>query len=136
MESVVHVHLTSYLINFSFLAFPHNITDTELQERIIEARTNEDTPVQMVVLKVNPGEKAGIVLDSISVHSSSDLGPIVVSVVSPGSVAALDGRLGRGDQVLEINGHSLRQASLERARYIYSVTNCMYHNTFSLPDGC
>ncbi len=79
----------------------------------------------MVDLEVAPGDKVGIVLDSIHVDSISlsGMSPIVVSLVSPGSVAARDRRLGRGDQVLEINGHSLRLASLERARYAFINNN-------------
>ena len=90
-----------------------------LQGGIIEIRPREDTPVQIVDLEVAPGDKVGIVLDSINVDrmSSGGVSPIVISLVGAGSVAARDGRLGRGDQILEINGHSLKLASLERARY-------------------
>ncbi len=93
-----------------------------MQGGFVEIRPRKDTPVRIVDLEVAPGEKVGIVLDSIHVDSIGSLpgmSPIVVSLVSPGSVAARDRRLGRGDQVLEINGNSLRLASLERARYMH-----------------
>lgn len=73
----------------------------------------------MVDLEVTPHDKLGVVLDSINVDGvfGGAVSPIVVSLVTPGSVAARDGRLGRGDQLLEINSHSLAQATLGRARY-------------------
>lgn len=89
----------------------------------------------MVDLEVAPGDKLGIVLDSIRVDSISSLSqgmsPVVVSLLSPGSVAARDGRLRRGDQVLEINGHSLRLASLERARYLATIY-CIFYIAYTM----
>lgn len=89
------------------------------QGGVIEVHPREDAPVRLVDLEVSPGDKLGIVLDSINVDgvNESSVSPIVVSLVTSGSVAARDRRLGRGDQLLEINGHSLAQATLGRARY-------------------
>lgn len=41
---------------------------------------------------------------------------ILVSEVSAGSVAALDGRVHKGDEVLAINGHTMSDVSLETAK--------------------
>ena len=63
-----------------------------------------------------PREKLGIWLDCIGESPGKEVSPIVIVQVTPGGVAAKDGRLRRGDQVLEINGRSLSNVSLERAR--------------------
>ena len=77
----------------------------------------------MVDLEVTLGDKLGLVLDSINVDGvfGGAVSPIVVSLVTSGGVAARDGRLRRGDQLLEINGHSLAQATLGRARYVIII---------------
>lgn len=49
-------------------------------------------------------------------RTRSALGNIRIADLSPGSRAKQDGRLSVGDRVLEINGHDLSKASLERAR--------------------
>jgi len=87
-----------------------------LQGDIVEIRPRQDTPVRLVDLSVSAGERLGLVLDSINIEAVNGVSPIVVSLVNAGGVAAQDGRLRRGDQLLEINGHSLKLASLERAR--------------------
>jgi len=49
-------------------------------------------------------------------RSRSALGNIRIADLLPGSRAKDDGKLTVGDLVLEINGHDLAKASLERAR--------------------
>ena len=49
-------------------------------------------------------------------RTRSALGNIRIAALSPGSRAKQDGKLAVGDRVLEINGHDLSKASLERAR--------------------
>lgn len=49
-------------------------------------------------------------------RTRSALGNIRIADLSPGSRAKQDGKLEVGDRVLEINGHDLSKASLERAR--------------------
>lgn len=49
-------------------------------------------------------------------RARSALGNIRISQILPDSAAQRDGRLSVGDRVLEINGHDLSRASLERAR--------------------
>ena len=66
-------------------------------------------------------QKLGIYMDNVTsyskrVHSLNDFLPIVISLLKPGSIAEKSGELLIGDQVLEINGHSLAQVSLQKAR--------------------
>ena len=83
----------------------------------VEIRQDQDAAVLIVDLYLSEDEKLGIVLDSVHVHSwGGGVSPIVISSVKPASAAHKDNQLRRGDQVLEINGHSLAQASLQRAR--------------------
>lgn len=49
-------------------------------------------------------------------RTRSALGNITIAEISPDGAAKQDGRLSVGDRVLEINGHDLSRASLERAR--------------------
>lgn len=62
----------------------------------------------------------GVVLENRDSRSPSRtrsaLGNIRIIEISPDSTAKRDGRLAVGDRVLEINGHDLSRASLERAR--------------------
>ena len=44
------------------------------------------------------------------------LGNIRIVEITSGSPAEIDGRLQVGDKVVEINGHDLRKASIERAK--------------------
>lgn len=85
---------------------------------MVEIHPREGCPICLVDLEVAPGDKLGVVLDSINVDSvsSAPVSAIIVSLVTMGGVAARDRRLSRGDQVLEVNGHSLAQATLDRAR--------------------
>lgn len=88
---------------------------------VVEIFPDQDARVQDIDLCVEEGEKLGIVLDSVDVNEwcgavSSNASPIAIALLRPNSVAAKDGRLARGDQVLYINSHSLSQVSLQRAR--------------------
>lgn len=62
----------------------------------------------------------GVVLENKAPGSPSRarsaLGNIKIADLLPGSRAKEDGNLSVGDRVLEINGHDLAKASLERAR--------------------
>ena len=64
--------------------------------------------------------KFGVVLENKDAGSPSRtrsaLGNIRIADLLPGSRAQQDGKLEVGDRVLEINGHDLSKASLERAR--------------------
>lgn len=80
-------------------------------------------PLRVVEIICSATEKLGIYLDSVSafskdVHSSHGFPPVVISLVKPLSTAERSGELAIGDQVLEINGHSLAQVSLQKARYV------------------
>lgn len=115
--STLHVYLTDLL--------PATLPCVRAQAEhgVVEIFPNLEARVQDIHLKVNEGEKLGIVLDCTDVNGGlSNAGsPIVITLIRPHSVAARDGRLARGDQVLYINSHSLSQVSLQRARYCYSV---------------
>ena len=85
------------------------------------ARSSAFGPLHVVELICSATEKLGIYLDTVSVfshdvHSSHGFPPRVISLVKPLSTAERSGELAIGDQVLEINGHSLAQVSLQKAR--------------------
>ena len=88
----------------------------QAQHGVVEIFPDQDARVQDVDLSVDEGEKLGIVLDCIDVNGASTASPIAITLLRPNCVAARDGRLARGDQVVSINGHSLSQVSLQRAR--------------------
>lgn len=100
------------------------------QHGVIELFQDQDATVQDVDLILDEGDKLGIVLDKINVNEwsggVSTASPIAISLVKPSSVAGKDNRLARGDQVLTINGHSLSQVSLQRARSV--VSSCCWLN--------
>ena len=66
----------------------------------------------VVELECGPDERLGICLDSVS-HPYSC---IMISLIKPASVSEKSGLLNAGDQVLKINGHSLKGCTLRRAR--------------------
>lgn len=88
---------------------------------VIEIQPEPNARPQTIDIYCNSGEKLGIVLDRVNLNgrlwsASDQISPIMVSLITPGSAAAKDGRLARGDQILEIDGHPLSQCSVERAR--------------------
>ena len=91
---------------------------------IVEIQQEPNARPQTIKLHCSGGEKLGIVLDKVNLNgtwwsggaANDQISPIMVSLITPGSAAAKDGRLARGDQLLEIDGHPLSQCSLERAR--------------------
>lgn len=110
--SSVHAYLTDVLP----AALP--CVRAQAQHGVVEIFPDQNARVQDIDLSMDEGEKLGIVLDCIDVDGSvSTASPIVVALLRPHSVAAKDGRLARGDQVISINGHTLSQVSLQRARY-------------------
>lgn len=88
---------------------------------IVEIQPNQNARPQVIELYCSLGEKLGLVLDKVNLNgrwlgAGDRISPIMISLITPGSAAAKDGRLARGDQLLEIDGHPLSQCSLERAR--------------------
>lgn len=110
--SSLHAYLTDVL--------PATLPCVRAQAKhgVLEIFTHQDTPSQEIEIVLEQGEKLGIELDSIDVTPGSVItaSPIAVSLLRPNGAAAKDGRVARGDQVLSINGHSLSQVSLQRAR--------------------
>ena len=91
---------------------------------IVEIQQEPNARPQTIDLHCSQREQLGIGLDRVNINgswgggaSSDQISPIMVSRIIPNSAASKDGRLARGDQLLEINGHPLSQCSLERARY-------------------
>lgn len=89
--------------------------------QVTEIQQESNARTQTVDLHCSQGEKLGLVLDRVKLNGNvwsgvDQISPIMVSLVTPGSAAAKDGRLRRGDQLLEIDGQPLAQCSLERAR--------------------
>lgn len=89
----------------------------KVKDGFLELHPAEEAPVQVFELKCVDNEKIGLCLDRVNGWGADEVSSIVISLVKPGSVAARDSTLKRGDQVIELNGHSLAQVSLERARY-------------------
>ena len=85
---------------------------------VIELFADQDARTQEIDLYLEEGEKVGVVLDRIDVTewSGGPASPIAIALIRPNSAAAKDNRLARGDQILYVNGHSLSQVSLQRAR--------------------
>lgn len=90
---------------------------TKVKDGFLELHPTQEAPVQVFEFKCVGNEKIGLCLDRVNGWGADEVSSIVISLVKPGSVAARDSTLKRGDQVIELNGHSLAQVSLERARY-------------------
>lgn len=90
----------------------------KVKEGFVEIHPRDESPVKVVQLFCNKGEKLGLSIDSVSVGEwgRSEVSPFVVSLVKPGSVADKENSLRRGDQLVEVNGRPLAHVSLERAR--------------------
>ncbi|KFQ89034.1 PDZ domain-containing protein 2, partial [Phoenicopterus ruber ruber] len=78
----------------------------------------KDRIVMDVTLNKEPGVGLGIGACCLTLESSSP--GIYIHSLAPGSVAKMDGRLSRGDQILEADSVSLRHAALSEAYAILS----------------
>ncbi|KAL3256680.1 hypothetical protein MRX96_017135 [Rhipicephalus microplus] len=80
----------------------------------------EEEP-QQDILTVELHKKAGRGL-GLSIVGRRNAPGVFISEVVRGGVAQLDGRLCQGDQILEVNGHSLAAASQEEAAALLKTT--------------
>ncbi|KAJ6656111.1 hypothetical protein lerEdw1_004161 [Lerista edwardsae] len=78
----------------------------------------KDRVVMEVTLNKEPGVGLGIGACCLTLENS--LPGIYIHSLAPGSVAKMDGRLSRGDQILEADSVSLRHAALSEAYAILS----------------
>ncbi|NXC40511.1 PDZD2 protein, partial [Penelope pileata] len=78
----------------------------------------KDRIVMDVTLNKEPGVGLGIGACCLTLENSSP--GIYIHSLAPGSVAKMDGRLSRGDQILEADSVSLRHAALSEAYAILS----------------
>ncbi|XP_044132332.1 PDZ domain-containing protein 2 isoform X1 [Bufo gargarizans] len=78
----------------------------------------KDRIVMEVTLNKEPGVGLGIGVCCLTLENSSP--GIYIHSLAPGSVAKMDGRLSRGDQILEADSVSLRHAALSEAYAILS----------------
>ncbi|KAM3939253.1 PDZ domain-containing protein 2 isoform 2-T2 [Leptodactylus fuscus] len=78
----------------------------------------KDRVVMEVTLNKEPGVGLGIGVCCLTLENSSP--GIYIHSLAPGSVAKMDGRLSRGDQILEADSVSLRHAALSEAYAILS----------------
>ncbi|KAJ8339273.1 hypothetical protein SKAU_G00360590 [Synaphobranchus kaupii] len=78
----------------------------------------KDCIIMEVTLNKEPGVGLGIGACCLTLENSAP--GIYIHSLSPGSVAKMDGRLSRGDQVLEVESVSLRHAALSEAYAILS----------------
>ncbi|KAM9546150.1 PDZ domain-containing protein 2 isoform 1-T1 [Salvelinus alpinus] len=78
----------------------------------------KDRVVMEVTLSKEPGVGLGIGTCCLTLENSPPA--IYIHSLAPGSVAKMDGRLSRGDQVLEVDSVSLRHVALSEAYAILS----------------
>ncbi|XP_075697659.1 PDZ domain-containing protein 2 isoform X2 [Rhinoderma darwinii] len=78
----------------------------------------KDRIVMEVTLNKEPGVGLGIGVCCLTLENSSP--GIYIHSLAPGSVAKMDGRLSRGDQIFEADSVSLRHAALSEAYAILS----------------
>ncbi|KAL0979917.1 hypothetical protein UPYG_G00191550 [Umbra pygmaea] len=78
----------------------------------------KDRIIMEVTLNKEPGVGLGIGACCLTLENSTPA--IYIHSLAPGSVAKMDGRLSRGDQVLEVDSVSLRHAALSEAYAILS----------------
>uniref|UniRef100_UPI00398E5FDF PDZ domain-containing protein 2 n=1 Tax=Pristiophorus japonicus TaxID=55135 RepID=UPI00398E5FDF len=78
----------------------------------------KDRIIMEVTLKKEPGVGLGIGACCLTLENGTP--GIYIHSLAPGSVAKLDGRLSRGDQILEVDSVSLRHAALSEAYAILS----------------
>ncbi|XP_073399982.1 PDZ domain-containing protein 2 isoform X2 [Dendrobates tinctorius] len=78
----------------------------------------KDRIIMEVTLNKEPGVGLGIGVCWLTLENSSP--GIYIHSLAPGSVAKMDGRLSRGDQILEADSVSLRHAALSEAYAILS----------------
>ncbi|XP_015220665.2 PDZ domain-containing protein 2 isoform X1 [Lepisosteus oculatus] len=78
----------------------------------------KDRIIMEVTLNKEPGVGLGIGACCLTLENSFP--GIYIHSLAPGSVAKMDGRLSRGDQVLEVDSVSLRHAALSEAYAILS----------------
>ncbi|XP_071393969.1 PDZ domain-containing protein 2-like, partial [Centroberyx affinis] len=78
----------------------------------------KDCIIMEVTLNKEPGVGLGIGACCLTLENSAP--GIYIHSLAPGSVAKMDGRLSRGDQVLEVDSVSLRHAALSEAYAILS----------------
>ncbi|XP_053557148.1 LOW QUALITY PROTEIN: PDZ domain-containing protein 2 [Bombina bombina] len=78
----------------------------------------KDRIIMDVTLNKEPGVGLGIGVCCLTLEKSSP--GIYIHSLAPGSVAKMDGRLSRGDQILEADSVSLRHAALSEAYAILS----------------
>ncbi|XP_064165608.1 PDZ domain-containing protein 2-like isoform X3 [Anguilla rostrata] len=80
----------------------------------------KDCIIMEVTLNKEPGVGLGIGACCLTLENSAP--GIYIHSLAPGSVAKMDGRLSRGDQILEVDSVSLRHAALSEAYAI--LTEC------------
>ncbi|XP_048875074.1 PDZ domain-containing protein 2 [Brienomyrus brachyistius] len=78
----------------------------------------KDRIIMEVTLSKEPGVGLGIGACCLTLENSTP--GIYIHSLAPGSAAKMDGRLSRGDQVLEVDSVSLRHAALSEAHVILS----------------
>ena len=122
-EAIASLH--SYLTDLLPASRPS--LRAKVKEGFLEIHPGDEAPVQQVRLYCGRGERLGLSIDSVSLSEwgSSEVSPVVVSLVKPGSVADKDGSLRRGDQLVEVNGRPLAHVSLDRARYTIKHNTCV-----------
>ncbi|KGL87358.1 PDZ domain-containing protein 2, partial [Charadrius vociferus] len=81
-------------------------------------RKQSGSDISILISTVEPGVGLGIGACCLTLENSSP--GIYIHSLAPGSVAKMDGRLSRGDQILEADSVSLRHAALSEAYAILS----------------
>ncbi|KAF0037474.1 hypothetical protein F2P81_010348 [Scophthalmus maximus] len=71
---------------------------------------------------VEDESEGGVVVGSLTQHGTASKGAVVIHEVNDGGAAQRDGRLHAGDQILEVNGIDLRQATHDEAIGVLRLT--------------
>ncbi|KAM5192172.1 LOW QUALITY PROTEIN: PDZ domain-containing protein 2 [Mantella aurantiaca] len=104
--------------SISFGPSMHGLEDGESSSACRKGPGPKDRIVMEVTLNKEPGVGLGIGVCCLALEDKSS--GIYIHSLAPGSVAKMDGRLSRGDQILEADSVSLRHAALSEAYAILS----------------
>ncbi|KAG8456802.1 hypothetical protein GDO86_002549 [Hymenochirus boettgeri] len=104
--------------NISLGASVHGSEDGDSSSVCRKGPGPKDRIIMEVTLNKEPGVGLGIGVCCLTLENTSP--GIYIHSLAPGSVAKMDGRLSRGDQILEADSVSLRHAALSEAYAILS----------------
>ncbi len=85
-----------------------------------------DPPIKTIVYIKTAGKSLGFSVCGGRGSKGGDMG-ILVRNIDPNGLAAQDGRLKKGDEILEVNSQPLKHCTHKEAANIIKVSNIVYH---------